>query len=366
MKNTINKRESNFELLRIISMFMIIFLHFCTFNSILKNIPEFSFKYFIFNGLFYLCLASVNLYVFITGYFTIESKFKISKLIKLELEVLFYSIGIYFLVVVFGLEKFNYKHFFTDLFPTIFAKYWFITGYVFLYLLSPLINKFVKSLSKKQFDYTIILLFIVFVLIGTINPINRTLSLSSGYSLIWMIYLYFVGAYIKLHYNKNDSKLKLIIIIIGCVAVKLLLDNFLMNYTHINAIKGIIDNKYTYNNLFIFIESVCIFLLFRNIRIKSNFVSKIIIFISSSTLAVYLIHMNYDIYLKMWKYINPIQYILNNKIYLCLLLSLFVIFFGCVLIDKIRFLIFSLIYKIPFIKKIFEKVDKFDIFNKKE
>ena len=80
-KENVKTRESNIELLRVISMVMIFVYHYCVHGSILKV------GSYTINKLVALFLSiggrvGVNLFILIMGYFMINSKFKIKKLLK--------------------------------------------------------------------------------------------------------------------------------------------------------------------------------------------------------------------------------------------------------------------------------------------
>ena len=102
-----NKRYYSLDILRIVSMIMIVILHYCTFgyqitknDSVGNNAPLLWFIY----GL---CYVAVNLYVLISGYFLCESKFQWKKVLKLAVEVWFYSIIIGAIFFFMGLEDFT-------------------------------------------------------------------------------------------------------------------------------------------------------------------------------------------------------------------------------------------------------------------
>jgi len=89
--NKVVKRDSNFELLRIVSMLFIIAHHLAHHGGYkfgqLFNLDNFILTFFISGG-----KLGVSLFVMITGYYMIKAKdIKISKLFGLELQVLFYS-----------------------------------------------------------------------------------------------------------------------------------------------------------------------------------------------------------------------------------------------------------------------------------
>ena len=107
------KRNSNFELLRIIAMVMIVSLHTLGHGGGLNNTTVNSIN-FIFNHILEsLSIVAVNIFILISGYFGIKSyssvKSKISLLYK---QMIFYSIIIGF--IGFFTASFNKKPNFLD------------------------------------------------------------------------------------------------------------------------------------------------------------------------------------------------------------------------------------------------------------
>lgn len=85
-------RDSNIELLRIVSMLMIVILHFLMHGRILKWSAFGSKEYAIYWMIEAFVFVCVNVFVIISGYFLCLSKFKVSRLTKVWFQVLFYSI----------------------------------------------------------------------------------------------------------------------------------------------------------------------------------------------------------------------------------------------------------------------------------
>ena len=92
------ERLNNFELLRILSMLMVVFLHVLSFTGLLSKHSNGGFNYYIVWGLESLSFVAVNCFVLISGYFLIDSSFKWKKIFKLWLKVFFYSIVLFFLL----------------------------------------------------------------------------------------------------------------------------------------------------------------------------------------------------------------------------------------------------------------------------
>ena len=87
-------RKSNFELLRIICMIMVVLLHSIGHSGIIYNTNIDSFNFIIFMILESISIVSVNVYILISGYFGISSNFKLDRIIRIYKQVLFYSISI--------------------------------------------------------------------------------------------------------------------------------------------------------------------------------------------------------------------------------------------------------------------------------
>ena len=116
------------------------------------------------------------------------------------------------------------------------------------------------------------MLFIVFCLIdGDFFVSPPGIGVNSGYSALWFAFVYLVGRYLA-KYPSIISTYKLVIVYVIGLSGTLLLMNKCRDYG--------------YNSPFIFIQSIAFFLLF----LKMRFTSKLVNFIASSSLMVFLFH----------------------------------------------------------------------------
>ena len=86
------RRNANMDLIRILSMFLIILLHSVDHSGVLEaatvsSIPMQLYVRFV----YMLTQVCVNCYVLLSGYFLVKSKFRLQKLVALWMEVVFYS-----------------------------------------------------------------------------------------------------------------------------------------------------------------------------------------------------------------------------------------------------------------------------------
>ncbi len=276
-------RESNFELLRIFCMILIVMFHYASYSG-------FNFSNDItLNKLIILFLSlggkiGVNVFVLITGYFMGDKEFKIKKVINLVLQVFTYTF--IFLIINICFSKVSLTQVIKSLLPVTYSHYWFITTYIVLYLLSPYINIFIKNASRKELRNLIIILV-------TIESIIKTFLASEidGSELIWFITLYLIGTYIKKYYKKQTYSIKIdflgffstyIIIMISAIV----LDKLCAKITLFEG-RQLFFAQMT--STIALANSIFMFLLFKNINIGKN---KIINTIASTVLGIYIIHEN--------------------------------------------------------------------------
>lgn len=80
-KDIIKQRNARIELLRIISMLMVIMLHCLSMSGALNYLE--GANYFIYWGMEAACIIAVDLFVLISGYFMVEGKFRSRKIVAI-------------------------------------------------------------------------------------------------------------------------------------------------------------------------------------------------------------------------------------------------------------------------------------------
>lgn len=283
------KRDSKFELLRIVSMFMIIIFHFDYFGQQWRIGFTHSFTdYVLLSSYLVLGKLGVYLFIMITGYFIGNKRISITKsLIKsfdVWIETFYYSVGICIILALMGLTHFSINQFITCMFPFLSDQYWFVDAYLILLILSPFINITLNQLSKRQFMYLIL---IVSFLASALAPV-KSIIFSSELQFGYVLPPYIIGAYIR-KYNPNISfaKTKLILLYIVTVIIA-------ATFYQIGRAK--------YINVFFFgipqlLMSTVIFIIVKN---QHSYVNKYINGIASTIFASYLITDNMMIKTILW------------------------------------------------------------------
>ena len=271
------ERDSNLELLRIVSMIMIILHHLICYNLQ-------------------------------AGYYMINKKnISYKKIFLLELQVLFYTI-IILLIYTLITNNLNIDLLFSSLLPLITKSYWFYTSYFVIYILIPIINKVINKLN--QFQYFMIIIGMTWIII-----ICHVLSFDETL----LLYYYLIGGYIRKYVKIKNNNIYLII--------------STCTYTLMCIIEFFI-NKYYFNldNIYVTICSVTLFIYFLNLDIKYN---KTINNLASSSFAVYLIHENEIIRSILWKKIFVINS--NTNCIILFILGIIIsigIYYICHIIEK--------------------------------
>ena len=313
-------RNSSIELLRIISIFLIVMMHICALldydNSLLSN------------KLFLILVNSignigVSCFVFISGYYGVN--FKIHKFMYLVSISLLY---IWFVELLIGRYDNLLKYVIQSL-PA--CKMWFISCYIILMLLSNYLNKFAETLTAKEYKKMLLISCVIFCVVPVFFKTgdNNVILHFGGKNLSYFIFLYLIGRYIKLHHDVNYKSWKLIMTHISATLIIFFL----------NVLSRLILQKenmvYSYDcSPFILLSALSVFYYFKHFVYSS----RVINYIASSVLAFYLLNSTYlfiDKYIHLTSYSNSPFFIVQT------FEILFLVWILSLLIDKTIGYLFS-------------------------
>lgn len=206
--SSLKTRNYGIDLLRIISMLMIVYLHILGKGGVLTNTTIFTFKYEFAWLLEILCFGAVNCFVLITGYVYYGKETKYYRLFTIWAEVLFYSIIITLIFLCLMPDEITLNQIWQSCLPSYYNLYWFFSAYVGMYLFSPFINLGLNNFNKKQDIIAIGTLVIIFSFLPTIFNQEFAFSLNNGYSVIWLMVLYYIGGAIHKYNLPNKINKK--------------------------------------------------------------------------------------------------------------------------------------------------------------
>lgn len=325
MKN--KKRQYNIEVLRIISMFLVLLIHY---NFSINGQPDnemLSLDFYKSIGILELQsldVVCVNCFILISGYFGIHWKWY--SFFNFIFQIFFWVIFSYIFACFIHYEAVSYSLFLHKI-ATFLSYNWFILSYLGLYLFAPVLNKFIENSSKSE----LVLFTFAFYLFQTVfGYLTKSVpEFNDGMSFISLIGLYFLGACIRIldtKYFKLNKYLDLTIYLgLG----------FLLTIISLIAIRlGFTKSVYGYMNPIVLMESLSLYLFFTKININAPWV----MFFSSSAFAVYLFHYNPSIYPF---YLDLCRFFSDNLGFGGILLFLSVLFVSVVFLDKTRNFIFQ-------------------------
>lgn len=340
-------RQANFELLRILAMLMIITLHFLDKGGILPE-PDavFDSTGYLAWGLEAFCVCAVNVYVLIGAYFLAEGDYRPGRAPKLWLQVFFYSAGIKALLlvagVVSGMDKYELLQI---IFPVTQEHYWFVTAYLLMILIAPLMNETLRRLPEKTYRQGILLLLLLLSVSSSVLPVKLPID-RLGYDALWFLCLYLIGAYIRFRGGRAKSAPKMLA---GYAATSLLIFASLLAvhvlYEKTGSLGGFINRQYQYNSVLCLAASVCLFLAFRNIHIPQGRISAVICRIASASFGVYLIHEHVDLRYRWPAFLGTQRYADSPGFLLYWLPDIAIVYAVCMIIDFARQYMFRGIVK---------------------
>ena len=278
-------RESNFELLRLVAMAMVLILH-ADFLSLGEPSHALSSRdAWAFSGRAFwefLALPAVNLFVLISGWFGIRPSWRGA--LNLLFTVFFFNLLAGVVLTVCG-ESFETGDFLKSLYPC--GGLWFIQSYLLLFILSPVLNAFIASADRPTMERLLLAFFASAFLLGWIR---NTADFSDGYSVVWFMALYLFARYMRLH-RPAFTRLPRPVCLGAFLVCTLLNCGLFFLSKHpstAGAMKASGIQTVVYESPFTFLAAVSLFLWFE----KCHFTSRIVNLLAASSLSIYVIHKN--------------------------------------------------------------------------
>lgn len=259
-KNNTKRRNSGMELLRILSLFMIFWMHGAA-SAYGNRFGEIA-------GIFISVIGNMGVacFVLISGYYGI--KLNIKKLMHLDLMLVFFSWLALLLQIMWG-NPLGGEALLSYLLPVIGKQSWYFTCYFALACLSPFLNEMAEKLGECRLRQLLVTMLLVFSAVTTIFFFD--INEDGGKGIVHMTMLYLIGRYLGIYRAKKvyETK-KLAKILFVTVGI-----NFSLN-TLLYLLSGSVQNRYARDNsLFTVIQAVCVFLIFRNVCFESSCINRL-------------------------------------------------------------------------------------------
>ena len=271
-------RDSSIELLRIMAMFLVLIDHsgYMSINPPSNeeafSAPMLSFARYGSQSFSSIC---VNVFVLISGWFGIKTRF--SRITELLFQCYFICFVSYFVLLVIGLTTpmsiSSWVNF------LVLGDLWFVCAFLLLYLMAPMMNMFIESLTQKQFRYFLLAFLTIQFMHGFVIQFGW---FDKGMSPLTLISLYLIGRYMCMYPNRFTTMSRWI-----DVLIYLIVSTSGAVLTFFSVRHGAEGYRFfSYASPTIIVASVYFFLFFT----KISFRSRIINWIAASAFAVYVLN----------------------------------------------------------------------------
>lgn len=290
------ERNMGVELFRVVSMMMVVLLHVLGHGGVYSSAGTLTDNYKVAWFLETMAYCSVNCYALISGFANVKSGFKFRRIVYLWLEVVTLNVALtavmHFLVPTAVVTE---DYWLRAFFPLTRRAFWYFCAYFFMFPLLPILNKGILSLKKYQHIIICFMLLVPTVFRIIMNKDNYVLG--SGYSALWLICLYVIGAYFRIYGAPKWAKWFVTLPVF-----------FITTYVawyhkiHIETMyaeKLITKDSELYTNRGILISyispcmvimAVCLLLFFMQIKIKHKAPKVIIANLGKATFGVFILH----------------------------------------------------------------------------
>ncbi len=335
-------RKANFELLRCLSMYLIVLGH-----SIMHGlrhvtetaVPESGFlpgtttdlvNFCSAQYLSYLSNVGVNLFVLLTGYFLVNPKpveAVLKKAFRLWKHIVFFTLLIYLAALALGWTTFSLSGLIGVFTPIYNRTYWFMTMYMALLLLSPFLSKLTASLDHREYSWFVA---IFFVINFANDSIGYGAQYSGGMELLFFLFLFILGGYLR-RFNPFPTLQRYgwagylglnLLLCIASIALQF------KSSPEFYYVKGIA------NNSFPILTATSLFMWFQQMDIREGRFQRLILAVSPYVLGVYLLHDHPLVRQHLWTTID--QWSHSPWLIPLLLVGAAGIFLAGIFVDKVR------------------------------
>jgi surface polysaccharide O-acyltransferase-like enzyme len=289
-----SRRNVGIDLLRIIATGMIIAHHFICHGGLSAMFPRLSRSDIFYQSLNIVCYCAVNLYGLISGYLGVGSRFRISRLIGLWLQVVFTGLVITAGFMLFGGLPFSVADLLSSFMPLSFNTYWYFTAYFGMSALLPMLHKALDTASKRTYLCTLGAAFALFCLLPL--PVDQDpFHLQYGYHIVWVTVLYVTGYYCK-RFGFGRLGRYAVPVYLGCMVLAFI-SRVVLEMLDMRGITQappiVLLEKYTSPTLYL--GSIALLSLFVRLQLKGR-AAGLIAAISPLTFGVYLFHVHPLVY----------------------------------------------------------------------
>jgi len=278
--------------------------------------------------------TSINCFLMITGYYMCKSNITIRKFVKLILWIYFYNIIIFMIFLSSGDETISIQCLVKVLVPIWRIDKGFVGCFIVFFLTIPFWNILIRNMTKRNHEILLLLLLMVYTILDSITYF----CVSFNY-VIWFGVIYLISSYVRLYPIEIYDNTKLWMWLFLASFMFVCLSVIVMHYKFGRGEGFFVFDSNRFGSVVIAVTS---FMWIKNVYVSYN---KYTNMIGGSTFGVLLIHDNsstmqrwlwQDIVDGVGHYYLPFWQLVGYSVGVVL-----AIFFSCVLLDRVRIVLFE-------------------------
>ena len=290
------ERNMGIELFRVVSMILVVMLHVLGHGGVYSYAKFLSENYKIAWFLETLAYCSVNCYALISGFANVKSEFKFRRIVHLWLEVVTLNVLLTVVMNCFvPTAEVTAEYWWRAFLPLTNRAFWYFCAYFFMFPLIPILNKGILSLKKYQ--HIIIMFMLMIPTVFRIIEKKDNYVLGSGYSALWLICLYVIGAYFRIYGAPKWAKWFVTLPVFFAATFLAWYHKIFIETQYseglIEKTSEIYENRgilISYISPLMVIMAISLFLFFMRINIKRKIPKLIISNLGKATFGVFILH----------------------------------------------------------------------------
>lgn len=287
------KRELGVDLLRMVSMYLVVVLHLLGRGGVLDGAAWLSWRYSLAWLLETASMCAVNCFALISGYVGVKSVWRPSRALGLWLQTVFYALGLNLIYAAARPGAVSGLTLLKSLFPMTTGMYWYITAYFGLTFFTPLLNIALRRTPRKLLG---LLILSALCLTGFLPCVlqQSPYGLKDGYSMAWLGILYLLGGHIRLtglprRMGKGRAVCLFALSTLAAWGSKLALEYITVKRFGEARWSG---TFLSYLSPFMVLNALALLCLFAQTDLKGSRAARLVGTLSPAALGVYLIHVH--------------------------------------------------------------------------
>ena len=276
-------RNANIERVRILSMLMVLTMH-----ALAKSGALYDSGATVYWWVEALCVCAVDVFVMITGYYSVTAPFRSERILRVLVIVWSWSLLNSLIVAVVMRQPLTPASIVRMLIPVLSKKYWFVNAWLGMMVLSPYVNLLVRSLTREQFRFLLGFLLLAMVLRPTLLPREWGQDDSMGLTMFFFLTLYVLAAWIRLY--SNPAHLRLSWLWLGYLAFSLLILGSRALFLRLGTSDATAMHWYGYDSAPVVAQAVLLLLIGLNGKTISGRAAGVVSALAKNSFAVYIIH----------------------------------------------------------------------------